>query len=67
MENVLIVVVILLILGAATAYIVKEKKRGAVCIGCPHAGVCAQKRKGGCTCNTSFQASQSAEDEDALK
>ncbi|MBR7147529.1 MAG: FeoB-associated Cys-rich membrane protein, partial [Firmicutes bacterium] len=32
--------ILLVILGLAIAYIVKEKKAGAVCVGCPHAGSC---------------------------
>lgn len=48
MENFIIVAVILLIVGGAVAYIIKEKKKGAVCVGCPHAGECAKKRKGSC-------------------
>lgn len=51
MENFIIVAVILLIIGGAVAYIIKEKKKGAVCVGCPHAGECAKKRQGGCNCN----------------
>lgn len=50
MENFIIVAVILLIVGGAVAYIIKEKKKGAVCVGCPHAGECAKKRQGGCNC-----------------
>jgi len=46
--------ILLVILGLAIAYIVKEKKAGAVCVGCPHAGNCASARKakesGGCSC-----------------
>ena len=51
MENFIIVAVILLIVGGAVAYIIKEKKKGAVCVGCPHAGECAKKRQGGCGCS----------------
>ena len=46
--DILIVAVILLILGGAAVYIYKTKKRGQTCIGCPHAGRCAQAQKGGC-------------------
>ena len=35
--------VFLLILGLVIFYIVREKKKGTVCIGCPHAGTCAKK------------------------
>ena len=33
--------ILLVILGGATVYIVKEKKKGAKCIGCPSSGNCA--------------------------
>ena len=43
MVDILIVAVILAVLGGAAIYIYKEKKRGAKCVGCPHAKQC-----GGC-------------------
>lgn len=55
MENFIIVAVILLIVGGAVAYIIKEKKKGVVCVGCPHAGECAQKSQGGCDCGTNIE------------
>ena len=45
--------VLVLLVGAAIAYIVKEKKRGVVCIGCPSAGTCGAKNRPGsegCSC-----------------
>lgn len=42
MADVIVIAIILGIVGAAAAYIRKEKKRGSVCIGCPHAGSCSQ-------------------------
>ena len=40
MTNVIIVSVLLVMFGTAIGYIVKEKKKGTTCIGCPHAGNC---------------------------
>ena len=37
---------ILLIIGSAVAYIIKAKKSGKKCIGCPDSGAC--HAKGGC-------------------
>ena len=37
--------ILLAVLGLAIAYIVKKKKEGAACVGCPHAGSCASARK----------------------
>ena len=53
MTNVIVVAVLVLVVGAAITYIVKEKKKGAVCIGCSHAGSCGKKGQGdsGCGCH----------------
>lgn len=45
-KDVIIVIVLAVILVAALAYMRKEKKRGATCIGCPDAGACAKRRNG---------------------
>ena len=49
MANFIIVAIIIIIVAAAITYIVKEKKKGTKCIGCPSAGACAGKANGGCT------------------
>ena len=43
MINVVIIAVVLVIVGLATAYVVKAKKSGHKCIGCPN---------GGCNCQS---------------
>ena len=48
MVNFIIIVVVGLIVGLAAGYIYKEKKRGAVCIGCSAACSCSGKC-GGCS------------------
>ena len=48
MQDIMIGLVILMILGAAALYVYKAKKRGQKCIGCPAGGCCAQK--GCCSC-----------------
>ena len=40
MENVILVLVILLILGGAGFYVYQAKKKGQKCIGCPSGGKC---------------------------
>lgn len=40
--------VIALIVGAAVFYIVRAKKRGAKCVGCPYSKQCADKCSCGC-------------------
>ena len=52
MVDFLIVILLLIILRAAIIYIVKAKKSGAKCIGCPAGGNCTQGSKacGECHC-----------------
>ncbi len=51
MADLLVMGIILLIVGAAAAYIWKAKKRGVKCIGCPSAGKCSgQERHTKCNC-----------------
>ena len=44
MENLIIIAIVAVILGFAIGYVVKAKKNGKKCIGCPYAGSCS----GGC-------------------
>ncbi len=43
MENFIIIAVLVLILGAAIGYVIKAKKKGEKCIGCPNAKTCNSK------------------------
>ena len=43
----IVLVIVLAILGFAIGYIVKAKKSGQKCIGCPHSKSCS----GGCGCS----------------
>lgn len=56
MENVIVIGILLVIVGAAVLYIWKEKKKGTRCIGCPAAGGCQMngcgEAKGNCNCHT---------------
>lgn len=49
--NLIIVAVVLIVLGGVVFYIVREKKKGSKCIGCPHARECAARKNGGCSTN----------------
>ena len=49
MADFIAVVVIALIVGGAIAYIIREKKRGVKCIGCPAGATCPNSGK--CTGN----------------
>ena len=50
MENIIIAVIIVAIVGAAALYIYKAKKSGKKCIGCPDGGSCSAKSCGSCGC-----------------
>lgn len=58
--------VIAVILCAAIAYIVNEKRKGVVCVGCANAKSCAQKRQaaaeGECPCSAVEKMLADAED-----
>lgn len=43
--DIIIILIIAVILGAAIAYIVRAKKKGTKCIGCPAGDCCAMKSK----------------------
>lgn len=51
MANVIVVFIVVLILGAAITYIVKAKKAGVKCIGCPAGGMCSGNCNGNCSGN----------------
>lgn len=57
MANIIVVAVVLVMIGAAIAYIVKEKKKGVKCIGCPAAAECAKRQNAasGCGCHTDIK------------
>ena len=52
MTNLIIIAILIIVVGVSIWYIVKEKKKGTVCIGCAHAGTCASKKdsNSGCGC-----------------
>ena len=47
MENVIAIGVLLLLVGGAIFYILRSKKRGAKCMGCPYSKGC----KSNCCCS----------------
>lgn len=61
LTDIIVTVVLVVILGSAIAYIIKSKKKGVKCIGCPEGCNCSHSRKGdsgcgcsgeGCSCHT---------------
>ncbi len=47
-ENIIIVVILLAIIGSIILYLIRAKKRGETCIGCPYAKQCGSKCTGNC-------------------
>lgn len=47
MENLIIIVILLCIIGGIVFYLYKAKKRGETCIGCPCSKQCSGKCNGG--------------------
>ena len=45
MENAILIAVLIAILGGAAFAVIRAKKRGQKCLGCPYSGC-----KGGCSC-----------------
>lgn len=56
MDDLIVIGILLVIVGAAVLYIWQEKKKGTRCIGCPATGCCSGKgcgnRKASCKCHT---------------
>ena len=46
-DNIIAIALIAVVVGLATIYIIKAKKSGKKCIGCPYADSCGKN----CTCN----------------
>ena len=46
LENAIAVFVIIILVGSAAAYLVKAKRSGVKCVGCPAGGSCSGKNKG---------------------
>ena len=50
MEDLILILVLVLIIGGAALYIYRAKKKGRKCIGCPSGGSCSGNCNG-CGCN----------------
>ena len=49
MLDLIIILILAVIAGGIVFYLVREKKRGVTCVGCPHAKACAKRKSGGCS------------------
>ena len=54
MQDLIIAVILLVIIGLAAWYVYRAKKNGQKCIGCPN-GACPHKNSGGCQCGCSHE------------
>lgn len=52
MENWIIALILVAIVAAIVVYLVRAKKRGETCIGCPYCKQCGSKNSGGCSSKT---------------
>ncbi len=41
MENITVILIVALIVAAIVFYLIKQKKKGSACIGCPHCKACS--------------------------
>ena len=51
MDDIIIIAIVAVALAVAIGYIIKAKKSGAKCVGCPYSKECASKKN--CTCDKS--------------
>ena len=49
MENVVVVLILLAIAGGIIWYLIRAKKRGQNCIGCPYSKQCKKNCNGNCS------------------
>lgn len=52
MENVVVALILIAIVAGIIWYLVRAKKRGETCIGCPYAKQCGGKCGGDCNCGS---------------
>ncbi len=49
MKDILVILLLLVIVAAIVCYLIRQKKRGVHCVGCPHAkscsGCCGQSKE----------------------
>lgn len=48
----IIAIILVIVFGISITYMIKEKKKGVRCIGCPSSGTCASRGKCSGSCHT---------------
>lgn len=56
MVNVLIISILVTIAAGIVWYLIREKKKGTACVGCPYAKQCGSKCRGGCSCTSNMKS-----------
>ena len=51
MKNVIVVLILVAIAAGIIRYLIRAKKSGEKCVGCPHSKQCGSKCNGGCSEN----------------
>ena len=62
MTDFIVLGIVVIIIAFAVAYIVKAKKRGVKCIGCPAGGTCSGNYGGHSGCGGSCHSENSGDD-----
>ncbi len=52
MSDIIVIAIVVVVLGLAIGYIVRQKRSGAKCIGCAHSKTCSS---GSCSCGCGEQ------------
>ncbi len=52
MENIIVILILLAMAVGIIWYLIRAKKRGDKCVGCPYARQCSSKNIGGCAPKT---------------
>lgn len=53
MKDIIVVSILLAIVAGIVWYLIREKRQGAACIGCPYSKQCGSKSSGGGCCSSS--------------
>ena len=61
MTDIILILILCAIAAAIVFYLIREKKRGVTCVGCPYARECAKKRNGTCGCGSSHTEDRKTE------
>ena len=57
MDSIAVIAIVVAIVALAVGYIIKAKKRGVKCVGCPSGGSCSGSCGGSCSCGGETKAS----------